>query len=140
MCGKQDSRRQTAKKTENGNTSGGNASAVSGSGSSISGTGGYTASGGGYSSGGGTTTETSLDIMQVSKTFLKYVGGEEPFYSKVFDYVLLKGLTGQIVGTMSSYKIYPDENRADFTITLSAGGAIKGTYRKDKDSFSFKGL
>ena len=125
---------------ENGNTSGGNASAVSGSGSGISGTGGYTASGGGYSSGGGTTTETSLDIMQVSKTFLKYVGGEEPFYSKVFDYILLKGMTGQIVGTMSSYKIYPDENRADFTITLSTGGAIKGTYRKDKDSFSFKGL
>lgn len=129
-----------------GNGTGGNAlSTGSGTGSTNTGSGGYSSggystAGGSYSSSGETTTEASLDIMQVSKTFLKYVGGEEPFYSRIFDYVLLKGLTGQIVGTMSSYKIYPDDNRADFTITLSTGGTVKGTYRKDKDSFSFTGL
>ena len=111
-------------------------SSSSSSGGNIS----YYGGGGGYSGTASQGSETSLDIMQVSKTFLKYVGGEEPFYGKTFDYVLSKGLTGDIVGTMSSYRIFPEENRAEFRITLSSGGAIEGSYDKKKDRFHFSGL
>ena len=55
-------------------------------------------------------------------------------------YVLLKGGTGNIVRTMSSYKILPEKEKAKFTITLSTGGTIEGTYNRKKDAYSFKGL
>ena len=100
----------------------------------------YYGGGGGYAGTASEGSEISFDIMQVSKTFLKYVGGEEPFYGKTFDYVQSKGLTGDIVGTMSSYRIFPEENRAEFRITLSSGGAIEGTYDRKKNSFHFAGL
>lgn len=88
----------------------------------------------------GKTTYTEFDIMEVSKTFLKYVGGQDAFYEQTFQYVLLKGLTGHIVGTMSSYEILPDENRATFSITLSSGGTIRGSYDRSSNTFRFKGL
>ena len=110
------------------------------SGASVS-QGGYsTGMGGGYSAAPSVSSETSFDIMQVSTVFLKYVGGEEPFYGKIFEYILSKGLTGQIVGTMSSYSIDPEQKTAQFRITLSSGGAIEGTYDKAKNSFRFSGL
>ena len=103
--------------------------------------GGYTGgNSGGYSGASSVSTETSFDIMQVSTVFLKYVGGEEPFYGKTFEYILSKGLTGQIVGTMSSYRIDPENKTAQFRITLSSGGAIEGTYDRAKNSFRFSGL
>lgn len=86
------------------------------------------------------TTTTSFDIMQVSTTFLAYVGGEDAFYQKAFDYVLSNGLTGTIVGTMSSYQIFPDEQRAEFKIMLNTGASIKGSYSKANDKFQFSGL
>lgn len=110
--------------------------AGSGSPGSSSGYGSY----GSYGSANAVTEETSFDIMQVSTVFLKYVGGEEPFYGKTFEYILSKGLTGQVVGTMSSYSIDPEKKTAQFRITLSSGGAIEGTYDKAKDSFRFSGL
>ena len=78
--------------------------------------------------------------MQVSKTFLKFVGDQDRFYEECFQYVLLKGGTGNIVGTMSSYKILPEKEKAKFTITLSTGGTIEGTYNRKKDAYSFGGL
>ena len=110
--------------------------AGSGSPGSSSGYGSY----GSYGSANAVTEETSFDIMQVSTVFLKYVGGEEPFYGKTFEYILSKGLTGQVVGTMSSYSIDPEKKTAQFRITLSSGGAIEGTYDKAKNSFRFSGL
>lgn len=86
------------------------------------------------------TTTTSFDIMQVSTTFLAYVGGEEAFYQKAFDYILSKGLTGTIVGTMSSYEIFPEEQRAEFKIMLNTGASIKGSYTKATDKLEFSGL
>lgn len=86
------------------------------------------------------TTTTSFDIMQVSTTFLAYVGGEEAFYQKAFDYILSNGLTGAIVGTMSSYEIFPEEQRAEFKIMLNTGANIKGSYSKENDKFQFSGL
>lgn len=97
----------------------------------------------GYSSGTSgtsTTITTSFDIMQVSTTFLAYTGDNDTFYDKTFEYVLSKGLTGTIVGTMSSYEIYPEEKKASFKITLSIGGSITGTYNKADNSYSFSGL
>ncbi len=110
--------------------------AGSGSPGSSSGYGSY----GSYGSANAVTEETSFDIMQVSTVFLKFVGGEEPFYGKTFEYILSKGLTGQVVGTMSSYSIDPEKKTAQFRITLSSGGAIEGTYDKAKNSFRFSGL
>ena len=95
---------------------------------------------GSYSQGTPVTTTTSFDIMQVSKTFLKFVGDQDRFYEECFQYVLLKGGTGNIVGTMSSYKILPEKEKAKFTITLSTGGTIEGTYNRKKDAYSFGGL
>ncbi len=99
--------------------------------------------GGGASSPARTTEQTvttSFDIMHVSKTFLKFCGGEEPFYEETFQYVLLKKLTGNIIGTMNSYRIYPEENKAEFTISLNTGGRINGSYNRNTAKFSFKGL
>ena len=76
--------------------------------------------------------------MQVSKTFLKYVGDQDRFYEECFQYVLLKGGSGYIVGTMSNYEILPEKEKA--TITLSTGGVIEGSYSRKKNAFSFGGL
>ena len=95
---------------------------------------------GGYSQGSPVTTTTTFDIMQVSKTFLKYVGDQDRFYEECFQYVLLKGGSGNIVGTMSSYEILPEKEKAKFTITLSTGGVIEGSYNRKKDAYSFGGL
>ena len=99
--------------------------------------------GGGYS--GGTTSQgqevtTSFDILQVSTTLLKYVGGKDHFYDQAFDYVIKSGKTDQLVGTMSSYEVQPDQNRALFSIELNTGETIEGTYDKASDSFKFSGL
>ena len=96
--------------------------------------------GGGYSQGGDSTSTTTFDIMQVSKTFLKYVGDQDRFYEECFQYVLLKGGSGNIVGTMSNYEILPEKEKATFTITLSTGGVIEGSYSRKKNAFSFGGL
>ena len=96
--------------------------------------------GGSYSQGNTVTSTTTFDIMQVSKTFLKYVGDQDRFYEECFQYVLLKGGSGNIVGTMSSYKIMSEKEKAKFTITLSTGGVIEGSYNRKKDAYSFGGL
>ena len=95
---------------------------------------------GSYSSGTTVTSTTQFDIMQVSKTFLKFVGDQDRFYEECFQYVLLKGGSGHIVGTMSSYKIMSEKEKAKFTITLSTGGVIEGSYNRKKDAYSFGGL
>lgn len=119
---------------ENGSGSGGTTSSMT--------TGSVSGAAGSYTGGGQTTTTvtTSFDIMQVSTTFLSFVGDQETFYQKAFDYVLSKNLTGTIVGTMKSYEIDPEKQTADFQITLSTGGSISGTYDKKKDRYSFSGL
>ena len=101
---------------------------------------GTSGAGGVYSQGESSTSTTTFDIMQVSKTFLKYVGDQDRFYEECFQYVLLKGGSGNIVGTMSSYEIIPEKEKATFTITLSTGGVIEGSYSRKKNAFSFGGL
>ena len=106
-------------------------------------------SGGGYvtnpgaavsSPSAGTGTSVSFDILRVSKVFLDYTGDQEAFYSQAFDYVLSKGLTGKITGTMSSYDIDTEKKTATIVIKLNNGSSFKGTYSKEKNSFSFSGL
>ena len=110
------------------------------SGSSYGGSG-YSSPGYSYSSpSSAKKTVTSLDILQVSKVFLDYTGDAEGFYQKAFDYVLSKGLTGRITGTMSSYDINTEKKKAVIRIRLSNGSNMKGTYDKKKNSFSFSGL
>ena len=101
---------------------------------------GSTGTAGSYSSTPGKTTTISFDILQVSKVFLDYTGDQERFYSKAFDYVLSKGLTGSITGTMKEYSIDAEKKKAVITITLNTGGSFKATYDKAKDEFSFSGL
>ena len=115
-----------------------NGTGTSGYGSIGTGTG--SSSGGSYSQGETVTSTTTFDIMQVSKTFLKYVGDQDRFYEECFQYVLGKGGSGNIVGTMSSYEILPEKERADFTITLSTGGVIEGSYNRKKDTYQLSGL
>lgn len=112
-------------------TSGSTQPAISASSGSYGGSGSYTPA---------QTQETTFDILAVSKVFLDYTGDHEGFYQKAFEYVLSKGLTGQITGTMSSYDIDPEKKTATITILLNNGSSFTGTYRKDKKSFSFSGL
>lgn len=95
---------------------------------------------GSYSGGQTTTVTTSFDIMEVSTTFLSFVGDEDTFYQAAFDYVLSKGMSGNIVGTMSGYEIDPEKQTAAFQIVLNTGGTISGKYNKAKDKYSFSGL
>ena len=88
----------------------------------------------------GKSTSVSFDILRVSKVFLDYTGDQEAFYSQAFDYVLSKGLTGQITGTMSTYEIDAEKKTATIEIKLNNGKSFTGTYSKDKNSFSFSGL
>ena len=88
----------------------------------------------------GTTSVVSFDILQVSKVFLDYTGDQEAFYQQAFDYVLSKGLTGSITGTMSSYDIDSEKRTATIQIRLNNGKSFKGIYSKEKNSFSFSGL
>ncbi|MCD8348912.1 MAG: hypothetical protein LUD16_13425 [Lachnospiraceae bacterium] len=93
-----------------------------------------------YSSEGTTTTTTSFDILSVSTVFLSYVGDENAFYQAAFEYILGKGYTGSITGTMSSYEISPENQTATIRIMLSTGGTITGTYNKSANTYSFSGL
>ena len=83
----------------------------------------------------GSSTQVSFDILRVSKVFLDYTGDQEAFYSQAFDYVISKGLTGSITGTMSSYEINTDQKTATIEIRLSNGSSFQGTYSKEKNSF-----
>ena len=82
----------------------------------------------------------SLDLLSVSTAFLDYVGGEEVFYQKAFDYVVQSGLTGAITGTMNNYEIDANAGKANIQITLSTGQTFTATYNKKKNSFQFSGL
>ena len=88
----------------------------------------------------GTSSSTSFDILRVSKVFLDYTGNQEAFYSQAFDYVLSKGLTGTITGTMSSYDIDTEKKTATIVIKLNNGKGFTGIYSKENNSFSFSGL
>ena len=82
----------------------------------------------------------SLDLLSVSTAFLDYVGGEEVFYQKAFDYVVQSGLTGAITGTMNDYEIDANAGKANIQITLSTGQNLNAIYNKQKNSFQFSGL
>ncbi|MCC8051569.1 MAG: hypothetical protein LIP10_13100 [Clostridiales bacterium] len=92
------------------------------------------------SSSGTTSTTTSFDILSISTVFLKFVGDEDAFYQAAFNYVLGKGYTGAITGTMSSYEIDPDAQTATINILMSTGGTLIGTYNKTSNTYSFSGL
>ncbi len=92
------------------------------------------------SSGTVSGTATSFDILSVSTVFLAYVQDEDAFYQAAFDYILQKGCTGSIVGTMSGYEIDPEKKTAVIRIMLSTGGTITATYNKADDTYSFSGL
>lgn len=57
-----------------------------------------------------------------------------------WEYVLKSGMTGSIVGTLSGYEINPETQKVTFSISLNQGGTIKGTYNKNKKSYSLSGL
>lgn len=87
-----------------------------------------------------TVTTTSFDILQVSTNLLTYVGDQEEFYQKAFDYVLESGLTGKIEGTLSSYEIDAEKMTAVFKIALNTGDTIEGSYNKEENAYTFTGL
>ena len=78
--------------------------------------------------------------MQVSKNLLEFCGVRDRFYDQVFHYVELKGLSGEITGTMDSYQIDPEKEKAAFSISLSSGQTISGSYDRSSNEFSFTGL
>lgn len=96
--------------------------------------------GGGVSQPQTQTIETAFDVQGVSTVFLQYVGSESTFYDEISNYVFNSGLTGQIVGNFSFYEIDPESDTVTFTVDLSAGGAIEGSYSKDTEQYSFSGL
>ena len=125
-----ESQSETAAETSAGTASGGSYGGGSGS---------Y-GGGGSTQTGSTTVTSISMDIMQVSKNLVEFCGGKDRFYDQVFHYVELKGLSGEIVGTMDSYKIDPEKEKASFSISLSSGQTISGSYNKSSNEFSFSGL
>ena len=96
--------------------------------------------GGSAQTGSTTVTSISLDIMQVSKNLVEFCGGKDRFYDQVFRYVEVKGHSGEIVGTMDSYQIDPEKEKATFSISLSSGQTVSGSYDKSSNEFSFTGL
>jgi uncharacterized membrane protein YgcG len=129
-----ESQSETAAQTSTGTSAGTSAVGSYGGGSGSYGGGGST------QTGSTTVTSISLDIMQVSKNLVEFCGGKDRFYDQVFHYVELKGLSGEIVGTMDSYKIDPEKEKASFSISLSSGQTISGSYEKSSNEFSFSGL
>ena len=98
---------------------------------------------GGTAAGNSQTTETtSFDVLQVSTVFLAFTGDEsgERFYQELFDYVLEKKAGGNIVGTFGTYSISPEDEKAEFMVTLNVGGTIQGSFDKKKNVFEFSGL
>ena len=129
-----ESQSETAAQTSAGPSAGTSAGGSYGGGSGSYGGGGST------QTGSTTVTSISLDIMQVSKNLVEFCGGKDRFYDQVFHYVELKGLSGEIVGTMDSYQIDPEKEKASFSISLSSGQTISGSYDKSSNEFSFSGL
>ena len=125
--------------SETAGTSAGISQGTSASGSYGGGSGSTSGSGSGQAA-GSTVTSISLDIMQVSKNLLEFCGGRDSFYDQVFHYVELKGLSGEITGTMDSYQIDPEKEKAAFSISLSSGQTISGSYDRSSNEFSFTGL
>ncbi|MCD7883382.1 MAG: hypothetical protein LUI87_06725 [Lachnospiraceae bacterium] len=105
---------------------------------------GSTGTGSTNSAGSGTgstnSTTTSFDILSVSTVFLSYVSDEDAFYQAAFSYVLEKGLTGEIIGTMSGYSIDPENKTATVKILLNTGATITGIYDKAGNTYAFSGL
>lgn len=107
---------------------------------STGGTTGYTGGAAGYSIPQYQTVETSFDVNNVSTVFLQFVGSESGFYDAIAEYVFSSGLTGQVVGTFGSYEIDPETDTARFTVSLSTGGSIDGSFSKEASQYTFSGL
>ena len=83
---------------------------------------------------------TSLDITSVSTNFLDYVGGQDTFYDKIFDYVCDQGVEGAMTGTMDTYSINQASQTATARFSMSDGSTISVTYDKASGKFKFSGL
>ena len=93
----------------------------------------------GYTAPQTVTTTTTMTLQNVSTVFLGFVEDSQDFSNQVTNYVFNRGLTGNLTGDFAAYEIDPEAQTATFSIILSTGGTISGTFDKNRNAYSFNG-
>lgn len=104
--------------------------------------------GGSYMSGGSPATSDTiqqgnvseegieLSILNVSSTFLDFVGSQEFFHTAVSDYLFGLGFTGKVQGNFEEFTLDQEKGEAQFVISLG-DSAVYGTYDKSTGIYGF---
>ena len=85
------------------------------------------------------TTTTTLTLQNVSTVFLGFVEDSQGFSNQVTNYIFNRGLTGNLTGDFAAYEIDPEAQTATFSIIVSTGGTISGTFDKNRNAYLFNG-
>lgn len=85
------------------------------------------------------TENVTVDLKNVSEELIEFIG-DNGIFDAVTKYVFNSGRRGHFTGTMKQHQLHPKEKTASFTIRLSEGGTIEGTYDKNIGNYSFSGL
>lgn len=85
------------------------------------------------------TENVTVDLKNVSEELIEFIG-DNSIFDAVTKYVFNSGCRGHLTGTMKQHQLYPKEKTASFTIRLSEGGTIEGTYDKNSGNYLFSGL
>lgn len=85
------------------------------------------------------TTTTTLTLQNVSTVFLSFITDGQALVDQLTSYIFNQGITGSLTGDFTGYEIDPEAQTAVFTISLSGGGIINGTYDKNSNTYSFYG-
>ena len=93
----------------------------------------------GYTAPQTVTTTTTMTLQNVSTVFLGFVEDSQDFSNQVTNYVFNRGLTGNLTCDFAAYEIDPEAQTATFSIILSTGGTISGTFDKNRNAYSFNG-
>ena len=77
---------------------------------------------------------SSFTLYEYPESFSSYVGGSDAFFNALFDYIYEMDPT-ITSGTFEGFSVNGDTIR--FTVTLSNGGTLTGTYDRSTDTFYF---
>lgn len=79
--------------------------------------------------------ETSFQLNNMPTQFLDFVGGQDEFFSVIYNHVVSVGHRHS-VGTFQEYMISGDD--ATFLITLNNGAKVRGVYNKTTKNYIFE--
>ena len=77
---------------------------------------------------------SNFTLYEYPESFSSYVGGSDAFFNALFDYIYEMDPT-ITSGTFEGFSVNGDTIR--FTVTLSNGGTLTGTYDRSTDTFYF---